>query len=327
MKVPERSAGKSELKREECEQRKGSDDGGLQGVCELIGARLEPERDVNLYSFVVCKGAYVLMLEPDEKDDNKRTLLEQICSWLPEGESRQAAVVELKHTREHLARIARGLQRNGYRLKLCRIESAERVLVRTGEAFGRVPFEIGLAFDPVLNVPYIPASSLKGAFRQALELKWGEEGRRIAEIAFGSKREAGVVGVTDAYPVQINVRAQRGARPRLFDPDVIAPHYPGKELEIDVQPIPNVFVTIAPGVVFEFYVYYNKELRSGKVEASDRVAPGKHIYEGDLAKLGPVDARSLPAIDFGIIYALTKGVGAKTSLGYSRFKLLEFRVV
>ncbi|MEM1509194.1 MAG: type III-B CRISPR module RAMP protein Cmr6 [Thermofilaceae archaeon] len=307
------------------------------GVSRLLDGVPQLEKTTNLYSYVILMGTGILLEKKlsaagnedsvaGNENKDKRELLKRMCIWLPVNEKPGTHTLYFPHVQEHLNSVQKGLLTNGYQLKLCKIESIERGLVSAGGAFGKVPFEVGLAFDPVFNVPYIPASSLKGAFRQALELKWDKD---MAELIFGGKNEAGLIGVTDAYPVQIKVEDQRGGVPRLFEPDVLTPHYPGKEVEINVQPNPVVFATIAPGVVFEFYVYYNRELRRGKVEVSDVFGSAKHIYEGDLAAVNFAgkSIKDLPAVDLTIVYALTRGIGAKSSLGYSRFKLLEYRKV
>ena len=283
--------------------------------------------NVNLLSYTVLAGTHVCSLGRQERPRRERELLERLCK-MSSG--------SLQHVRERLDQVKEALLRSGYRVKLCRVQTESRAVVGTASAFGKVLFEVGLSFDPILNVPYIPASTLKGAFRHALEELAGPgEAVRVfgGEAKRGQQtiREAGLVGVTDAYPVSPDRR--------LLDPDVLTPHYSrggeAVEMEIDVEPVPVVFAAIAPGVEFEFYIYYNKalwRLLGGRsLTSSGQLSRGADIHEGDLASaLGAVSgsaAELLPLVDYAVIYALTRGIGAKTSVGYTRFKLLEYKAV
>lgn len=292
----------------------------LQEVEQIMG----DSSNLNLFSYVTLAGARVAMLGEKERPEKKRVFLEKVCRMSSGG---------LHHVEAYTKEIQEALLANGFQVKVCRIVSAARGLVGTGEAFGKALFEVGLAFDPLLNVPLIPASSLKGAFRHALRRRFGES---AAERVFGGVQGGmGLLGVTDAYPVR--------ARGRLLEPDILAPHYPETkqlETELDVEPNPVPFPTIAPGVEFVFYIYFNKGLPAALDERRrlrvTRELAGKgagfEIFEGDLAEAlknvsGKVHPDLIPIVDCAVIYALTQGVGAKTSIGYTRFKLLEYRSV
>ncbi|MEM4639450.1 MAG: type III-B CRISPR module RAMP protein Cmr6 [Thermofilum sp.] len=305
----------------------GEERGRFEGTKKLLGELPKLDVDTNFFSYVVMIGFGILLEKDDEKAADKRVLLETLCSTFSQ--------FPLNHVQKHLECVEEALLLNGYRLKVCRMVTASRAVIGAGGSFGKVPFELGLSFDPILNVPYIPASSLKGAFRHALEEM---RGRDVARLLFGGEREEGVVGVTDAYPVGIlkefQGRSEKGSVVRLLEPDVLSPHYPetkGLETELDVKPKPVVFATIAPGVVFKFYLYYNRVLRAklgGRVaDASSELNSKRHIYEGDLAAAKDATVDVLPSLDLAVIYALSRGVGAKTSVGYSRFELLEYRSV
>ncbi|MEM3995319.1 MAG: type III-B CRISPR module RAMP protein Cmr6 [Thermofilum sp.] len=292
----------------------------LQEVEQIMG----DSSNLNLFSYVTLAGARVAMLGEKERPEKKRVFLEKVCRMSSGG---------LHHVEAYTKEIQEALLANGFQVKVCRIVSAARGLVGTGEAFGKALFEVGLAFDPLLNVPLIPASSLKGAFRHALRRRFGES---AAERVFGGVQGGmGLLGVTDAYPVR--------ARGRLLEPDILAPHYPETkqlETEQDVEPNPVPFPTIAPGVEFVFYIYFNKGLPAALDERRrlrvTRELAGKgagfEIFEGDLAEAlqnvgGKLPPDLIPLVDCAVIYALTQGVGAKTSVGYTRFKLLEYRSV
>ncbi|MEM2275185.1 MAG: type III-B CRISPR module RAMP protein Cmr6 [Thermofilum sp.] len=292
----------------------------LQEVEQITG----DSSNLNFFSYVTLAGARVAMLGEKERPEKKRVFLEKVC---------RMSSGSLRHVEAYTKEIQEALLANGFQVKVCKIVSVTRGLVGTGEAFGKALFEIGLALDPLLNVPLIPASSLKGAFRHALRRRFDES---AAERVFGGARGGmGLVGVTDAYPVR--------ARGRLFDPDILAPHYPETErleTELDVEPNPVPFLTIAPGVEFVFYIYFNKGLPAALGERRrlkvTRELTGKsagfEIFEGDLAEAiknagGEVHPDLIPAVDYAVIYALTQGIGAKTSVGYTRFRLLEYKSV
>lgn len=154
-----------------------------------------------------------------------------------------------------------------------------------------LPFEVSLAWDPIFNVPFIPSSSIKGSVRAYFE----EVGTSINDYSvddlFGSIETEGLVRFTDAYPVT--------CKRNLLEPEVVTPHYHEvKELidEASSTPIPVVFITIPPGVTFRLLLIGVKtfDSRAVKQEVMDKVA-------GLVAQ------------------ALSRGVGAKTSVGYGRF--------
>ncbi|MGC9106640.1 MAG: type III-B CRISPR module RAMP protein Cmr6 [Infirmifilum sp.] len=328
---------------------------------EQLG-ELKIDKDMNVQSYIVLKGISILKdkLQKSEQiySARKKELIEDICRFSREK--------DLNNAKKNLQEIREALIVNGYSVKICKIKSSSRTLIGASELFGKNPFEVGLSFDPILNVPLIPSSTLKGAFRYALmDLVGREEGegvaKEVADIIFGSKDWSGLAGVTDAYPVKAGING-------LLDPDVITPHYPGAETEFDVKPNPVQFLTVARGVEYEFYIYFNKNIywreyewaksqgkqpkrKFAKVDtvdienlihlkptgdAGDQVknVVGKAFFNGDLAEalrklesMGLDIAKIIPWVDRAVLYAFARGVGAKTSLGYSRFEVLEYRPV
>ena len=169
-----------------------------------------------------------------------------------------------------------------------------RLAIYTRNPF--MPLEIAIAWDPVLNLPYTPSSSLKGAVRAWLEINnvrridgvdiddiFGRAGEKEAHISLAI--------FTDAYPVScVN---------KLIEPDVISPHYKGEDIaEVDVNPVPLVFPTIAPGTTMRFLLALRYRL-----EGSQLLDPQKAV-----------------SIAQHVVKALESGVGAKTSVGYGRVK-------
>jgi len=184
-------------------------------------------------------------------------------------------------------------------------ELQSRLLVHTRSP--TLPLDISLAWDPILNLPYIPSSSIKGVVRAYFEIfNKSIEGLGVRDL-FGDtdhKDRTGHVGYViffDAYPV--------GCRETLIEPDVITPHYKEIEGSIDetsAKPVPIVFPTIAPHVTV--YIPFAVNMKLAGRSGDDR-----------LRKLGNTAILNVLIDEIG--RALEMGVGAKTSLGYGWMKV------
>lgn len=267
--------------------------------------------DVNLYSYILLKGIRVLRAKLQNEADYvelRRELLVEVSRV-----SLEVLQQLLGEINGSLKEVVEGLKADGYNVKECTIRTVSRFVGGVGEPAGQIPFEVGLFLDPILGVPYIPGSTLKGAFRHALyEIaeREGYDPKRADELAntlFGSPKGAGLVGITDAYPIS--------ADERLLEPDVITPHYPGAKNELDAQPKPVTFLTVAPGVEFKFYIYYKEKAIN-------------YVFQGDLneeIKRSRDPLSVMKIVDKAVFYALARGVGAKTSVGYSEFELTSYK--
>lgn len=168
-----------------------------------------------------------------------------------------------------------------------------------------LPLEISVEWDPILNVPYIPSSTLKGAVRAYLELNNVRDVDGVAtEAIFGSspgsrQLKPGLVVFTDAYPVACGMQTKS-----LLDPDIITPHYREASGCIDetcVKPTPLAFPTLARGVELRFVM----AIDSGCSETREKCV---------------LSLNTIMKIVEYVRRALEKGVGAKTSVGYGRIK-------
>lgn len=158
-----------------------------------------------------------------------------------------------------------------------------RLLV--GSRGGPLPFEITISWDPMFNVPFIPSSSIKGATRAYFESQVGSIGNYTVHHLFGFEESEGLVKFTDAFPV--------ACKNRLLEPEVITPHYSevaGNIDEASSRPVPIVFLVVPPGVTFRLFMV----IKGARTETTDTVA--KKVAE-----------------------ALSRGIGAKTMLGYGLF--------
>jgi CRISPR-associated protein Cmr6 len=320
--------------------------GNMSKVLKAV-AVLKPDESINLWSYMTLKGTKILLESLSGSDalgELKRELLEQISS------------INLSERLKEAERVincwAEALSANGYLVKVAVVEAESRVVVGTSSGLGMIPFEVGLSFDPIMNLPYIPGSTIKGAIRSAfMELLSSNNlvsnSRCVDEITdwvFGSSRHEGVgiglIGFTDAYPVS------PGNGGRVLEPDAITPHYTCTSdkgcTEFDAMPIPIQFLTIAPGTRFKFLVFFNNPLRSrklgtvssSKLSVVNKVECDKLDYmvyydheelSEALTRFGQQNRlNAVPWLDRAVLYALAKGLGAKTSVGYSRFRIVSY---
>lgn len=170
------------------------------------------------------------------------------------------------------------------------VETLDRLLAHARSPF--MPLEIGLAWHPYLNLPYIPASSLKGALRSYME----RSGRRSCglgvEELLGTKESVSRLVFFDALPV--------GCRRALIEADVLTPHYPEVQGVIDearVKPNPIVFPVVAGGVRFRFVIGV------------------RDVDPSTLACL-------INELSGLLGEAFEYGLGAKTSIGYGSVKVI-----
>ena len=286
----------------------------------------------NLWSYISLAG-YSIMIrkaegEREEITEEKRKILEYIIKRVELPNKEINKILENTH---------QALLNCGYELRSVKIKAISQVIIGGSETFGEIPFEVGLYFDPILNIPYIPGSTIKGAVRSATfdllyrqkrnksksdtEAKKEAEDdcRRIFGGPIGEDQSAGLVGFTDAYPIK------KGEGGYLLYPDVMSPHYKSDtNTELDVSPTPIIYLTIAPGTQFQFYVFYRRE--RGKNEKKRQLAIG-NSQDADLAETPVQNLNELGIVDLGILYSFYRGVGAKTSVGYSKFEILSYEPV
>ena len=177
------------------------------------------------------------------------------------------------------------------------VKTDSRLIVHTKNPY--MPLEIGLAWHPLLNLPYIPSSTLKGVVRAFIRSHDRKELCGIdTEILLGKQDHKGLLIFFDAVPVKVDNT--------LLEPDVITPHYVELEGRIDetsVKPRPIVYPTVAKGVTFAMVMAMDSK-------------PSKN------------PECILTDLPNTISMALSQGLGAKTSLGYGYVKvsLIEKKV-
>ncbi|MGC8569586.1 MAG: type III-B CRISPR module RAMP protein Cmr6 [Nitrososphaeria archaeon] len=201
--------------------------------------------------------------------------------------------------------------------------------VVAGRSFLDLALEYGISWDPVLDLPYIPASEIKGALRSvllkvvllsakrneyikaALDVTGKSKGKVFLNSEFDRlkgllnginpevneyEQHVGWIRISDAYPV-----AAPDNRP--VELMVLTPHYtPEVKKEYEVRPLPIKYIAIPAGTRISFVVSVT--------------------YEGLSALSMVLETESgKEALRDLLTAALYLGVGRRTSRGMGRMKL------
>ncbi len=248
-------------------------------------------------------------------------------SEIKSGEEREELVDEilrvdfgekLRRSRELLEEVCEAFKLSGMSLVLVDARLVWRGLPGSSSGLGRWVLEIGLSWDPILDLPIVPGSSVKGAARafmeEFLERRESKSAKEICEALFGSPGEGGAVGplkFIDALPVEL------GESGRLLVDDVINAHYnpelSGIETELDVRPNPVLHIALSPGATFRFIVGVDRQLAS-LTELSELLPEGAGSDPEDVAA-------------FALGGALRRGLGSRTLKGYGIFKPIRAEVM
>ena len=213
-----------------------------------------------------------------------------------------------------------------------------RSTITAGRGFMDMITEYGLSWDPVLDLPYIPASELKGAVRslvlKASALKAKREGFKVSLDLFGKARgkvlsenkdadeyevfskilennfvvgetedHLGELVFTDAYPVQ----APDNLPVELM---VLTSHYTSnvkQEYEVKLTPL-------------RYFAISRKTLLKFAVGVTDE---GIEVLSDIASKLG-LEAQPDELLKSMIDDALEIGIGRRTSKGMGRMKIVNW---
>lgn len=228
---------------------------------------------------------------------------------------------ELSAATGRLDEVAKYLVRNGYWVIQADFIAESRVLVGLSEGVLKQFLEVGAVIDPVLALPYIPGSSVKGLIRHFLRSELGSECLApVCELLGpepGARGEgpcgewaAGKVFIADAYPV--GVVNEHGF---LLVPDIITPHYykggEPVETELDARPVPVPHVSVAEGTVFRFVIGFEEGAK----------APLEKIGEC-LVRKGVETGRDWLTTALTLLAAAlaVAGVGGRTTKGYGTMR-------
>ncbi|MHA1595322.1 MAG: type III-B CRISPR module RAMP protein Cmr6 [Candidatus Baldrarchaeia archaeon] len=297
-----------------------------------------------------------------KKEDMKRNLLIQLSSKILSHEKD----VIIDRCKKYLDELSNHLKKLSSTVVRIDIESTSRVIIDVSGPMGWLIDEIGLAWDPVLDAPYISSSSLRGVFRHSSIVIFTETlissqklaldkalkmARFITDVLFGSPSGAvqppahiSMFCLTDAYPVS----AEPGSS--LVDPDVLSPHYSLTEKtfkEHEVSPTPIVFLTLPPKMIMRFFVYPNYRISKeiGKAmkqpypeslsvilekisSSSDTSTAEKSCKECiEILKNIKTEETFEQLLKDIVSNAVSNiGLGGKTSSGYGYFRIKSFEV-
>ena len=184
---------------------------------------------------------------------------------------------------ESTLRLTRLIHRRGGRVAVFTAEA--RFVTGLGRSH---PVENGFAWHPTLGTPYLPGSSVKGLVRSWAEMD--AEPRpdaRTRERLLGAPGKAGGMCFLDAVPVA----------PVRLEADVMTPHYAGWSKSDPPgdwrSPKPVPFLTTAADTSFLF-----------------GIIPCREVANGDLDTVS----------DWLRCALAWAGAGAKTAVGYGRFR-------
>ncbi|MCX8199821.1 MAG: type III-B CRISPR module RAMP protein Cmr6 [Sulfolobales archaeon] len=255
---------------------------------ELLNEERLSESSVPSVLHLVFVKCYINSLERGEQD-----LKKYIAEFSKYSSERLMAAFKCDKVKDLLDEaysytrsVVESLRNIGMSVIVLRGELTTRLVIHTRTP--QMPLEVGLAWDPYINLPYIPATALKGIVRDYFETHDVKIGSHDYNELFGSRQSEGLLIFFDSYPV--------ACRSELIHPEVMTPHYrevEGNISEVEVRPTPIVYPTVAPGTIFHIPLAIRKELKSEEIN---------------------------PLIN-NVIKALEGGVGAKTSIGYGYMRV------
>jgi CRISPR-associated protein Cmr6 len=278
-------------------------------VSGCLREALSPE-ETNVSSFLKCGFVEKVReglssrrggLEAEELSRELNKWRHDTASKLADRYSRGNIANLLERARKRVDEAVKALEELGYQVVV-----NKNYLTLTPLAIGlrnpyTEPLEIAIAWDPYMNLPYIPGSSLKGAVAALAYLRNSEWYTLLtsrtreppAQPSPAAPQRASPVIFLDAYPVDVLAGS-------LLAVDIVNPHYrevEGRVSEPESSPTPLSFLVVPKGVAFRIVV----------------CAAGRWLksYKGK---------PSFSELETLIGQALSRGIGAKTSLGYGRFK-------
>lgn len=209
--------------------------------------------------------------------------------------------------------VIEGLASVGYAVLVMDARLSYKLVTGVSSGLGSEVFEVGIAWHPILDTPYIPGSSIKGAVRRYVETVL--EMRDIAGKLFGTRRAIGALFFSDAFPVQ------PGRDGMILAPDILTPHYyrGGRTVEQELYaeigelkekgalPTPVLHFSVSEKTLFRFVVGIEPE-KAPQVLLS--------IMEEEKAEPRKA-ALILAAIVKNALRTL--GIGSRTAKGYGRF--------
>ncbi len=231
----------------------------------------------------------------------------------------------LERNKEYIMLIKNKLDSSGIAYREYKFETQHRLSIDTSGEFGWLIDEVGLAWDPIMDTPYIPSSSIKGLFRATLTWKILEhllgddknaesirkDAVQKADIILGGGGSNGFISnlaFFDAYPID--------KKDNLIGLDVLTPMYSitkGTIGEHEANPTPIFIPVVEKGVTFHFIIASisrkNSEIFETKLGEINEEFSTANKELGDM-KLGDLVGETIKEM------LEVWGIGGKTSYNY-----------
>lgn len=172
---------------------------------------------------------------------------------------------------------------NEYKVILLKFENESKLAIGLGEM---AIDDVGIKLDHIYGVPFIPASSLKGAFRKYIEEKFISRDNLI-EALFGTEDKKGALIFFDSYPEKFQIKE-----------DIVSEHY--KEYYSGVK-APSDFAKLD---IVKFPVIKEKS-----------------VFNMYVLKIGNLEKENINIEEELKKFINAEQIGAKKSVGYGLMKV------
>ncbi len=299
-------------------------------MADLAGAVL-----ARIYREYIREAIEVVRENRIEKE--KARLRRKVVSGILGRDMQEALRESVRVAKSIVEEVRSAYARIGYRTVTIDFALKSRGLVGTSSGILHTIFEVGLEIDPILGLPYYPASTLKGAARAActLTLSGGQEGdikedySRACDLLFGRAGGFGVghaslIVYSDAYPVGC-----LGGPCTIYMGDVITPHYykGGETVEAEYEATPNpvVHLSIADGTVFSTVVASReaidtREAEEAREKIQEWIARNRGRQEAGVLENALNASREHGLALVGAVFlvsAISSGLAARSGKGYN----------
>jgi len=273
------------------------------------------------------------------KDEYKNIILADVLGRLDDigdwGE-------RYRRARRLVCEACRALERSSMRVLYAEFTFKSKALVGVSSGLGAHVFEVGISWDPILDLPVVRGSAIKGAVSGAIEAglaealglgealkkeRWASQLRQelaraskegqAALALFGSAGANGSIGAIHFLDAPI---IRDDGRPPV-EADVITPHYyeGGRpvERELDARPKPIAHLSIPEGSTILMLAAVPSRRLDEAIDAMVTLARslGAQVeYDYDLGS-------AFKAVAINAL--MLAGVGARTGKGYGSLELDE----
>jgi len=239
----------------------------------------------------------------------------------------------IRRAKKMMDKRIEALSNAGYEVAYVNAELRSPGLTGMGSGLLKLIFEVGLSIDPILGLPFYPASTIKGIARHSFLQNFNlgideckEKAEELTDTIFGKspggsedRGHISLVTFLDAYPIGC---AKEECS--VYTGGIVTPHYyQGGEpvdTEMDAQPVPVPHLLIAPGLVFRFVLGVRKKPYPEEV---DRVlSKAKDITNNNCSNALKLESSQdiLRLVALALMKELRGGSFARGKKGYNVFE-------